>query len=108
MADVKHVPDADIDAEVTKSALPVLVDFWAPWCGPCRMLGPIVEGLAGKYDGRLKVVKVNTDENPATPGKFGVQGIPTVVIIKDGKEVARHGGYAPEPALAAKIEPHLG
>lgn len=108
MADVKHVTDADFDAEVLKSALPVLVDFWAPWCGPCRMVGPIVESLAGKYDAKLKVVKMNTDENPETPTKYGVQGIPTIIIIKAGKEVGRHVGFAPEPALAAKIEPHLG
>src|SRR5512138_3801456 len=108
MADLKQVNDVTFKTEVLDEALPVLVDFWAPWCGPCRMVGPIVEGLAGKYAGKLKVVKLNTDESPETPGKYGIQGIPTLIIFKGGKEVDRHIGYAPESVLAGKIEPHLG
>jgi thioredoxin 1 len=108
MSDLKQVNDATFKAEVLDEALPVLVDFWAPWCGPCRMVGPIVEGLAGKYAGKLKVCKMNTDESPDTPGKLGIQGIPTLIIFKGGKEVERHVGYAPENVLVSKIEPHLG
>ena len=107
MADVKHVNDGTFETEVLKSALPVLVDFWAPWCGPCKMLGPIIEGLAGKYAGRLTVCKMNTDESPSTPGKLDIHGIPTVIIFKDGKEVERHVGFAPENVLTAKIDQHL-
>ena len=107
MADVKHVNDNTFETEVLKSALPVLVDFWAPWCGPCKLLGPIIEGLAGKYEGRLTVCKLNTDESPSTPGKYDVHGIPTLILVKGGKEVARHVGYATEATLAAEIEPHL-
>ena len=108
MAEVKHVNDNTFETEVLKSALPVLVDFWAPWCGPCKMLGPIVEGLAGRYAGRLTVCKLNTDESPSTPGKYDIRGIPTIIIFKGGKEVERHVGYAPENVLTAKIDPHLG
>jgi thioredoxin 1 len=107
MAEVKHVNDSAFETEVLKSDKPVLVDFWAPWCGPCRMIAPIIEGLAGKYEGRLKVVKVNTDESPEAPTKYNVHGIPTLIIFKAGQEVERMVGYAPEAALAAKIEAHL-
>ncbi len=108
MAEVKHVNDNTFDTEVLKSALPVLVDFWAPWCGPCKMLGPVIEGLAGKYAGKLTVCKLNTDESPSTPGKYDIHGIPTVIIFKTGKEVERHVGYATADVLAGKIDPHLG
>jgi len=107
MADVKHVIDASFDAEVLKSDLPVLVDFWAPWCGPCKMIAPVLEKLAGDYDGKLKVCKVNTDESPETPGKYDIHGIPTLIIFKQGKEAERMVGFMPEPALRAKINPHL-
>jgi thioredoxin 1 len=107
VAEVKHVDDRSFDAEVIKSALPVLVDFWAPWCGPCRAVAPVLEALAGRFDGRLKVCKVNTDESPATPGKFDVHSIPTMVVIRQGKEVARHVGFASEATLAGVVEPHL-
>jgi len=107
MAEVKHVNDYTFEAEVLKAALPVLVDFWAPWCGPCRMLAPVIEGLAGKYAGRLAVCKLNTDESPSTPGKYDIHGIPTVIIFKGGKEVERHVGYAAESVLATKIDQHL-
>ena len=107
MAEVKHVNDSTFESEVVKSAEPVLVDFWAPWCGPCKMIGPVVEKLAGRYDGKLKVCKVNTDESQETPGKYNIHGIPTLIIFKGGKEVERMVGFAPEAALVAKIEPHL-
>ncbi|HTW92865.1 MAG TPA: thioredoxin [bacterium] len=107
MSEVKNVNDGTFETEVLKSELPVLVDFWAPWCGPCKMVGPIVESLAGKYAGKMRACKVNTDESPSTPGKYDVHGIPTLILIKGGKEVARHVGYAPEANIAAVIEPHL-
>jgi thioredoxin 1 len=107
MAELMQVNDQTFEAEVLKSELPVLVDFWAPWCGPCRMLGPVIEGLAAKYQGKLKVVKMSTDESPETPGRYNVNGIPTLIIFKGGKEVERHVGYAPGAALDAKITPHL-
>ena len=108
MADVKHVNDNTFKTEVLESALPVLVDFWAPWCGPCKMLGPVIEGLAGRYADKLVVAKLNTDESPETPGKYDIHGIPTIIIFKGGKEVERHVGYAPENVLSAKIDQHLG
>jgi len=107
MSEVKHVNDNTFETEVMKSELPVLVDFWAPWCGPCRMVAPIVEALAAKYDGKLKICKVNTDESPNTPGRYDIHGIPTLIVFKGGKEVERMVGFAAEAALSAKIEPHL-
>jgi thioredoxin 1 len=107
MSEVKHVNDNTFETEVMKSELPVLVDFWAPWCGPCRMVAPIVEGLAAKYDGKLKICKMNTDESPNTPGRYDIHGIPTLIVFKGGKEVERMVGFAAEAALSAKIEPHL-
>ncbi len=107
MAEVKHVNDNTFETEVLKSALPVLVDFGAPWCGPCKMIGPIVESLAGRYEGKLTVCTINTDESPSTPGKYDIHGIPTLIIFKDGKEVERHVGYAAENILSAKIDNHL-
>jgi len=107
MAEVIHVSDANFEAEVLKASLPVLVDFWAPWCGPCRMVGPVVDKLAQEYDGKLKVCKVNTDETHETPGKYDIHGIPTLIVFKQGEEVERVVGFLPEPALKAKISPHL-
>ena len=107
MAEVKHVNDNTFETEVIKSELPVLVDFWVPWCGPCRMIGPVVEKLADKYAGKLKVCKVNTDESPDVPGRYSIQGIPTLIIFKAGKEIERMVGVAPEASLIAKIDPHL-
>jgi thioredoxin 1 len=108
MAEVKTVSDTNFEQEVTAAAGPVLVDFWAPWCGPCKMIAPIVEKLAERFAGRLTVCKLNTDESPQTPGRLDIHGIPTLIIFKGGKEVERLVGFQPEPALAAKIEAHLG
>ena len=108
MAEVKAVSDANFDEEVLKAEGPVLVDFWAPWCGPCKMIAPVIEKLAERFEGRLKVCKLNTDESPQTAGKLGIQGIPTLMVMKGGQEVERLVGFRPEPALVEKIEPHLG
>ncbi len=94
--------DREIEASV-----PVLVDFWAPWCGPCRMVSPLVERLGTENAGRLKVVKLNVDEAPAVSARFGVQGIPLLVVIRDGAEADRLVGAAPLQQLKAWLEPHL-
>ena len=82
---IVHVTDASFDQEVLKSDTPVLVDFWAPWCGPCHAIAPILDDLAGEYSGRLKIAKINVDDNPQTPGRYGVRGIPNLLIIKGGQ-----------------------
>jgi thioredoxin 1 len=102
-----HVTDADFSKLVLESSLPALVDFWAPWCGPCRMVAPTVEELSSEYDGRVVVAKVNTDENQATPGKYGIMGIPTLIIFKGGKEVERLVGVRPKKAIAERLEAAL-
>lgn len=103
-----EVNDDQFEQEILKSDQPVLVDFWAPWCGPCRTVGPIVEELAGDFEGRLKVAKVNTDNNQQNAARLGIQGIPTLIIFRDGKEVDRVVGAVPKPALKQRIEQVLG
>jgi thioredoxin 1 len=101
---VKAVTDASFDKEVLGSDVPVLVDFWAPWCGPCKMIGPVVEELAKEYEGRLKVVKINTQDNPGVPGQLGIRSIPTLIVFK-GSEVADHRvGAVPRDSLRQMIE----
>ncbi|MCW3005016.1 MAG: thioredoxin [Conexibacter sp.] len=98
---------ASFDEDVA-AAVPVLVDFWAPWCGPCRMVSPAVERLATEFAGRMKVVKLDVDTAPDIAGRFAVQGIPLLVLIRDGAEVDRRVGAHPEAALRQWLEPHLG
>jgi thioredoxin 1 len=102
------VTEATFEQQVVRSSEPVLIDFWAPWCGPCRMVGPIVERLAGELAGRLKVAKVNVDENPGLQARFGIQGIPTMMIFKDGQMVDRWTGALPEPGIRQHLKQKLG
>ncbi|MBK6767520.1 MAG: thioredoxin [Ardenticatenales bacterium] len=101
------VTDADFEAEVLKSDMPVLVDFWAEWCGPCKMLGPVVEEIAGETVGQLKVAKLDIDENQQASFQFGVRSIPTLILFKNGREAERLVGYMPKERILAKLEPHL-
>ena len=98
------VTDATFDAEVRQSAVPVVVDFWAEWCGPCKMIGPALEELSAQYGDRVKIVKVNVDENPESPAAMGVRGIPALFMFKDGAVVSNKVGAAPKAALQAWIE----
>jgi thioredoxin 1 len=101
---VLNVGEADFNAEVLQSAEPVLVDFWAEWCGPCRMIGPIVEEMADTYAGRLKVAKVNVDHNREIAARYGVRGIPTLLLIKDGQVQATQVGAVGKTQIAQMIE----
>jgi len=104
MASIQQVGDDNFDAEVIHAQLPVLIDFWAPWCGPCRAIAPLVEELAQQYDGKLKVAKMNVDENPATPARYGVRGIPNLLLIKDGTVKDQIVGAVPKAKLVDAIE----
>jgi thioredoxin 1 len=108
MSAAAEVNEQNFQQEVLNADLPVLVDFWAPWCGPCRMVGPVVDELAQEYAGKLKVVKVNTDEAPAVAGQFNIMSIPTLMIFKNGERVDQIIGALPKQAIAAKIQPHIG
>ena len=96
---VGKVSDADFEAKVLKSAEPVVVDFWAEWCGPCRMIAPALEEIAGTLNGKVKIVKLNVDENPQTAAKYGIQSIPTLMIFKNGQMASRQIGAAPKQKL---------
>ena len=102
-----HITDDTFDETVANSSMPVLVDFWAPWCGPCRMVAPVVEDLARAYDGRALMAKVNTDENVQIAGQLGIMGIPTLILFKDGQEIDRVVGYAPQRVLEEKLNAAL-
>ena len=108
MSELLQLSDENFQSQVIESELPVLVDFWAPWCGPCRMLSPIVEELSKDYEGRVLFAKMNTDECPATPGQYGIMSIPSLLLFKDGKLVDRAVGMRPKKALQEWIDGALG
>ena len=106
MADIKHVTDADFQAEVLENEHPVLVDFWAPWCGPCRVVAPVLEEIAGERD-NLKIVKLNVDDNQQTAAAFEVLSIPTMILFKHGQVAKKVIGAYPKRKLEAELEPAL-
>ncbi len=102
-----HITDEEFEEKVMKSSLPVLIDFWAPWCGPCKMVAPTLDKLAEEHAGEILVAKVNTDENPKWANQFGVQGIPTMLFISGGKIIHRQVGALPEPMLREVVQQFL-
>ena len=108
MGNTMAVTDSTFEAEIEKADGLSVVDFWAEWCGPCRMVGPIIDQLAGEYDGKAKVAKMDVDANPKTGMRFNVRSIPTILFFKDGKLVDQVVGFVPKPALDAKFKQHIG
>ena len=104
MSNIIHLSDDTFQKEVIESSIPVLVDYWAEWCGPCKMITPILDDLVSEYDGKLKIAKLNIDENPQTPTKFGIRGIPTLMIFKDGNPEATKVGALSKSQLTAFID----
>ena len=104
---IKHTTDATFEADVIKSTQPVLVDYWAEWCGPCKMIAPILDEVASSYDGKLQIAKMNVDENRDLPAKFGIRGIPTLMIFKDGQLAATKVGAMSKAQLTAFIDQQL-
>ena len=107
MGEPIHVTDETFDEEVLQSPLPVITDFWADWCGPCHAIAPIVEEIAAEHDGQLKVTKLDVDSNPLTPTKYGIRGIPTLIVFKNGQPVETLVGWMPKEQLLDKLWPHL-
>ncbi len=107
MSAAAQVTDATFDQEVIASEVPVLVDFWAPWCGPCRMVAPVVDEIASQYEGKVKVVKINTDDNPSVANKYGIRSIPTLMIFKGGQKVDTVVGAVPKTTLANTLDKYL-
>jgi len=107
MGNAIAISDADFDEKVIKSETPVLVDFWAEWCGPCKMIAPVLDEIAEELDGKLVIGKVNVDENQSTMMAYGIMGIPALLLFKDGEVVTRITGFRPKPQLMGEIEPHV-
>ena len=107
MSNVGDVTDVTFEAEVLKSSIPVLVDFWAPWCGPCRAVAPVVDEIANEYKGRLKVLKLNTDENPKTAQSYRISGIPSLMVFKNGQPVEQVVGAVPKSTLSSAVDKHI-
>ncbi|WP_118861369.1 thioredoxin [Haemophilus haemolyticus] len=107
MSEVLHINDADFESVVVNSDIPVLLDFWAPWCGPCKMIAPVLDELAPEFSGKVKIVKMNVDDNQVTPAQFGVRSIPTLLLIKNGQVVATQVGALPKTQLANFINQHI-
>jgi len=104
---IHYVTDENFEVEVLQSSLPVLVDYWAEWCGPCRAIAPILDEIASEYEGKLKVAKLNIDDNEATPAKYGIRGIPTLMLFKDGNIEATKVGALQKSQLTAFVDSHL-
>ncbi len=107
MSEVLHINDADFESIVVNSDIPVLLDFWAPWCGPCKMIAPVLDELAPEFAGKVKIVKMNVDDNQTTPAQFGVRSIPTLLLIKNGQVVATQVGALPKTQLANFINQYI-
>ncbi len=107
MADLMEVTDSSFQSEVLEADQPTLVDFWAAWCGPCKMVAPVVEEIAEEYGDKLQVAKMDVDSNRETPGNYGIQGIPTLMLFKDGEVAARIVGFRPKDAVMEELLPHL-
>ena len=106
-ANIAHVTDASFEADVLKADAPVLVDYWAEWCGPCKMVAPVLEDIAKDYSGKLKIAKMDVDANQEVPAKYGIRGIPTLILFKNGQEVAKKVGAMSKSQLTAFLDSHV-